>query len=839
MRRVLLFMLFGLWIACWPARLWAEPVGQADAREVVVGWLALEAQPLGVRLGDGVAAVASFAGDDGSPAYYVVSLAPAGFVVVPADDAVEPILAFSATGAYDASPETPLGALVGGDVPHRVAWARAHPARRGASGDSTQQAAQAKWVRLKTGSGTRSVGLDSLSDVRVAPLVASTWNQSFGPDGKDTYNLFTPNRYYCGCTATAMAQVMRYHRHPTAGVGTGAWSIRVCGEWDTRNLRGGDGQGGPYQWDDMVLRPDAATTQAQREAISALTADIGLSVHMNYCATGSSAYPDPEAFTGVFGYATAREATSAARMIEIVSANLDAGYPAILGITSTASSHAVVADGYGYDAATLYHHINMGWGGAEDLWYNLPVIGTSGEYQAISNVTYDIFPDKAGEIISGRVLDKAGAPIGGAVVAATTDGLVTATAVSNAKGIYALVGVPLGALSSVAASKSGYSFAQRELYCGVSSRANPSTLWGIDFQDGVKHPKPAVTPQVSAGRRFSLALDGDGRVYAWGDNDGAFGDGTLASSAVPVPVHYPGELYPRTALAGDGCGGGIVDGGAGYVSGKSLAWNAMMYVSPTPLAAMASIKGLTSHYRFALFVGTDGLVYGAGDNGSGQLGDGTTTARWSTFRAIAGLNDVTQVASGDDHALALRADGTVWAWGSNILGQLGDGSTTTRLSPVAVSTLPAIAAIAASGNRSLALAKDGTVWVWGSSLGATPVRMAGLAGMKAAGTGDYMGAALKSDGTVWYWSWSGVPQRVAGLSGIVSLSVGGMHVLALGADGRIWGFGDNGWGQLSDACPSSQCDTPVLLSLRLAATPSGGALLPALPLLLSPNETRP
>jgi len=810
-------------------------VSETDARGIVAFWLARDARPLNSRLGNAIGAVTSFAGGDGAPAYYVVSLKPAGFVVVPADDEVEPIIAFSATGTYEVSPESPLGALVGKDVPKRVAWARGHPSRRDAGEDAPQRIARTKWADLKAGSnGTSpSVGLDSLSDMRVSPLVASTWNQTSGPDGVPTYNIYTPNNYPCGCVATAISQVMRYHRHPTAAIGRQSFGIYICGEWEQRDTRGGDGQGEPYHWDDMVFHPDAATTQAQREAISALTYDVGLSVHMQYCSGASGASANPSAFTSTFGYATAREASGlSANLIKVASANIDAGYPVILSISGNAPGHAVVADGYGYNAATLYHHINMGWGGYQDLWYNLPVIGASGAYTAVSGLVYDIFPKETGEILSGQVLDRQGAPLSGATVTARTADGQTVSATSNAKGIYALVGVPLGVQSVVRATKAGSTFPQRTVFLATPTNDNPSTMWNVVFQDGATLPVPSVTPQVSAGLRHSMALDADGSVFAWGYNaSGEFGNGTDVGSGVPVRAYYPGETFPEMIVAGEACSGGIA-AGQGYVSGVSRAWRGWTHLTPTPLAEMAAIAGLSCKYHFSMFVGTDGLVYTAGENWAGQLGDGTTTDRNGTFLPIPNLDNMIGVASGDDHGLALRADGTVWAWGGNLFGQLGDGTTQTRLSPVSVSGLPAIAAIAANDHRSLALARDGTVWVWGSGSQAMPMKVTGLSGVKKAGTGGGFGAALKADGSVWKWSDPSMPSRIEGLSGIVSLSVGSLHVLALGGDGRIWGFGDNSFGQLGDACPGTACATPVALPLRLTATGSSTNLCPILPLLL-------
>jgi len=122
----ILIYIFALWVwqLFFAARIWAKPVGISQAQKVVKGWLALDSNPLGVRLVNRVSKVDSFAGGNGKPAYYVVSLEDSGFVIVPADDLVEPIIAFSEAGTYDPSDENPLGALVNRDLSGRIAAAR-------------------------------------------------------------------------------------------------------------------------------------------------------------------------------------------------------------------------------------------------------------------------------------------------------------------------------------------------------------------------------------------------------------------------------------------------------------------------------------------------------------------------------------------------------------------------------------------------------------------------------------------------------------------------------------------------------------------------------------------
>src|SRR5207249_5167588 len=107
-------------------------------------------------------------------------------------------------------------------------------------------------------------------------------------------------------------------------------------------------------------------------------------------------------------------------------------------------------------------------------------------------------------------------------------------------------------------------------------------------------------------------------------------------------------------------------------------------------------------------------VWAWGYNAWGQIGDGTTTQR-ATPVQVNGLPNVVAVAGSWYHSVALKSDGTVWAWGYNGSGQLGDGTTTQRLTPVQVSGLSGVIAISAGQSFTLALRSDGTVWGWGAN----------------------------------------------------------------------------------------------------------------------------
>ncbi len=279
----------------------AAPVSAAHARKITQGWLRLEAKPMGADLGAKVDHVETFTDGQGQPLYYVVYLDPTGFLIVSADDDVEPIIAFVNGDRYDPTPDNPLWQMIESEVPARVAAARAPTVPLGAGPAPLGQVKKsaepkAKWQRLAAAQDAPPsdslpppTGTGSISDVRVAPLTQSHWDQSTVCN-QYCYNLYTPRYYVCGCTATAFSQLLRFYQFPTAGIGANASTIYVDGVSQTAYTRGGDGAGGPYDWNQMPLVPDCSTTGAQRQAIGALTYDAGVLVHMQYASSGSGAY---------------------------------------------------------------------------------------------------------------------------------------------------------------------------------------------------------------------------------------------------------------------------------------------------------------------------------------------------------------------------------------------------------------------------------------------------------------------------------------------------------------------------------------------------------------------
>jgi alpha-tubulin suppressor-like RCC1 family protein len=232
---------------------------------------------------------------------------------------------------------------------------------------------------------------------------------------------------------------------------------------------------------------------------------------------------------------------------------------------------------------------------------------------------------------------------------------------------------------------------------------------------------------------------------------------------------------------------------------------------------------------------SDGSVQARGENAHGQLGNGTTTKSSSWSVPVSGLTETISVEAGQEHSLALDGEGFVRAWGRNSAGQLGDGTTTMRLTPVVVTELSGVIGIAAGGNHSLAVQSDGTVSAWGDNTNGqlgigedraqrtVPVKVPNLSGVAAVAAGPDFSLALKWDGTVWSWGgtrlfyycgsdgtcanhsvWNGspasslTPVQVSGLQFVSSIAAGTQHATALRMDGSVWAWGQNRYGQLGN-----------------------------------------
>ena len=316
---------------------------------------------------------------------------------------------------------------------------------------------------------------------------------------------------------------------------------------------------------------------------------------------------------------------------------------------------------------------------------------------------------------------------------------------------------------------------------------------------------------VSASGLDTLVVRSDGTVVAWGSNYfGQLGDGTTTDRATPVVVS--GLTDVKAVAAGETFSLALLNNGSVVAWGKND-WGQLGdgtstdHLTPAPVSGLTSgVTAIAAGGSHALALKSNGSVVAWGSNHFGQLGDGTNTDE-NTPVAVSGLTSgVTAISAGSAHSLAIQSGGAV-AWGENAAGQLGDGTGNFANSslPVQVSGLTSgVTAVAAGGRHSLALLSTGSVRAWGSNLygqlgngttvfrSDTPQQVTGLtSGVTAISAGGQHGLALKSDGTVVAWGKgffgelgsgtanSNVPVAVSGLSGVTAIAAGGSHNVAL------------------------------------------------------------
>jgi alpha-tubulin suppressor-like RCC1 family protein len=220
---------------------------------------------------------------------------------------------------------------------------------------------------------------------------------------------------------------------------------------------------------------------------------------------------------------------------------------------------------------------------------------------------------------------------------------------------------------------------------------------------------------IAAGEEHSLALLDDGTVWGWGRGDlGQLGNGSSADSPVPVQAQ-----------------------------------------------ALSGVTAIDCGQNFSVAVASVGTVWTWGDNLEGQLGRDTEGWPSPTPGQVAGISGVTSIAAGAYHTIAAKlttSEQVVWAWGSNVNGQLGVGSSVTQSSiPLAVAGLPNVVSVAAGGYHSVVAGSDGSVWTWGRNIEGqigngststtpvyTPAALAGLTGIIKVDAGDFHTLVVKS-----------------------------------------------------------------------------------------------
>jgi alpha-tubulin suppressor-like RCC1 family protein len=355
---------------------------------------------------------------------------------------------------------------------------------------------------------------------------------------------------------------------------------------------------------------------------------------------------------------------------------------------------------------------------------------------------------------------------------------------------------------------------------------------------------PAKTP-VAAGSTHTCALTDAGGVKCWGASNGSFVPVDVAALASGVSTIAAGSAH--TCALTDAGGVKCWDENYSGQLGDGSTVNSDIPVDVLGLASGVAAIAAGWGHTCALIVAGGVKCWGA--NGSGQLGNGSTTDSLLPVDVSGLTSAVTAISAGETHTCALTNAGGVKCWGDNYSGQLGDGTSTNSGIPVDVSSLASgVPAIAAGGNHTCALTSRGGVKCWGANtygmLGngtttgsSVPVDVSGLAnGVSAITAGSGQTCALTSGGGVKCWgagelgsgttTGSSTPVDVLGLgSGVSAVAVGGAHSCALTSDGGVKCWGWNYFGQLGigSACmSSSSLPVDVAFATRSLSEPPSG-----------------
>jgi alpha-tubulin suppressor-like RCC1 family protein len=344
----------------------------------------------------------------------------------------------------------------------------------------------------------------------------------------------------------------------------------------------------------------------------------------------------------------------------------------------------------------------------------------------------------------------------------------------------------------------------RSIKCENASSCNPPT----NFVSEVLSSTSAViawTPSTSA--------PNGGYLYVYNTTPTIGGmDGSTGSTSADLTDLLPNTTY-YWWVASD-----CVSSQSDWAYGGSFT---------TPAAATACWQTISAGYTHSVGIKTDGTLWAWGDNGYGQLGDGTTTSK-NTPTQIGAANNWESISAAGGFTLAIKVDGTLWAWGNNTFGQLGDGTTTNRTIPTQIGTATNWNSVTAGEGFALAIKDNGTLWAWGynnyGQLGdgttvnkTVPTQIGTATNWQSTAAGSGFSLAIRTNGTLWAWGYNNSGQlgdgtttnritavQIGTENDWANVAAGYAHSVGLKANGIIFTWGNNANGQLGDGTTTNK-----------------------------------
>lgn len=363
--------------------------------------------------------------------------------------------------------------------------------------------------------------------------------------------------------------------------------------------------------------------------------------------------------------------------------------------------------------------------------------------------------------------------------------------------------------------------------------------WGTNNYDqlGLNSVSYTLTPlqvgfqsnwvMVSTRNRSSFGVKSDGTLWAWGDNTyGQLGFGNTNPAIVPTQsgidynwVFVSAGTNSHVRVRADGALFTVGRNEYGQLGdGTTVDKNLEVLINTLTVWQSAS-----SNLNFTVALKSDGSIWGWGGNSNGQLGQGNNNFNYSNPTRIGNSNDWSQIAAGGNHVMAIKSDGSLWAWGRNSNGELGIGSYSGTNVPVRVGSANDWISIAPGYSHSYALKSDGSLWATGDNSQGTlgngtfgsssnvMVRVGSSNNWVGISSGDYFAVGMQVNGSIWSWGSNSFGQLGQGNtnnvhtptqigSGVTwkQVAANRRHMIAIQANGTLWACGENSDGRLGD-----------------------------------------